>query len=391
MVRAYIDAYSGLPAAIWWLSGVLLISRAGTMVAPFLSLYLTKEIGLTKDWTGLLIGCCGAGGALGVTLGGWLSDRVGPRPVMIASLLLSGGALLILGELRTIPQLAAGLFVFTLVAESFRPANGAALAAICPAEIQSRGFGLQRLALNVGMTIGPAVGGYLAEVRYQLLFVVNAGGCLAAAAFLIAAVPAFGRVSKRKADEPPLERRSGWRDGKFLLVMLTLFASAFVFFQLFVTLPVYFKEVYGMDEHQIGWLYATNTILIIATEMVLVSWLDQYAKLRVVAVGSVFVGAGLLMMPFGSGLAYGFATVAVWTVGEMMTAPFIASYSAGRAPQGSAGSYMGILALTFSLAHMLAPVGGLWAYEHWGPNSVWYLCGFLSVVIVPPLWWMGRK
>ena len=69
LFRVYRAAYSGLPAEVWWLSGVLLISRAGTMVAPFLSLYLTQELLLTKVGTGVLIGCYGAGGAVGALLG----------------------------------------------------------------------------------------------------------------------------------------------------------------------------------------------------------------------------------------------------------------------------------------------------------------------------------
>ena len=83
-------------------------------------------------------------------------------------------------------------------------------------------------------------------------------------------------------------------------------------------------------------------------------------------------------------------TVLVWTTGEMLTAPFAASYAAGRAPQGSAGRYMGVFSLVFSVAHMVGPVGGLLVYEHWGPHVVWYLAGLLSVGLFPILWILAR-
>ncbi len=383
--HGYRAAYAGLPRGVWWLSALLLVSRAGTMVVPFLSLYLTQDLELTKSRAGLLLAGYGAGGAVGAVLGGRWSDRVGPRPVMIASLFLSAIGLLVIGTLRTFPQLFVGLFLFAIIAESFRPANGAALASVCPAALRSRGFALQRLALNVGMTIGPAIGGYLAEVRYELLFWVNSAGCGVSALFLWLVVPRF-RAAPAEESVTAEGTVSPWHDRHFLAVMLLLFVQAIVFFQIFVSLPIYYNERRQLSEHLIGWIFAVNTIVIIMTEMVLVTWLDRYPKLRVVAVGSAFFGIGFIMIPMGLGFSYALLTVFVWTIGEMMTAPFVASYAAGRAPQGSAGRYMGVLTLVFALANMVGPFTGLLIYQHFNPDLIWYVGGLLCVVLAVPFW-----
>ncbi|MGE3966020.1 MAG: MFS transporter, partial [Planctomycetota bacterium] len=152
----------GVPAGVWGLSAVILVNRAGTMVMPFLSLYLTQKLGLPKESAGIVIATYGAGAMVGVMLGGYLSDRIGPATVMLTSLVLSAVALLILGGLRTSGDIQVCLFLFAVVADMFRPANAAAIATACPARYQSRAFAVQRLAVNAGMTIGPAIGGYLA-------------------------------------------------------------------------------------------------------------------------------------------------------------------------------------------------------------------------------------
>lgn len=387
----YRKAFTGLPATVWWLSGVMLVHRAGTMVIPFLSLYLTQELGIEKDRVGFLIASYGAGGAVGALLGGWLSDRLGPRIVMAGSLLCSGVGLIVLLQINSFAELMVGLFCFALLAEAFRPANATALAQVCPQELHSRGFALQRLAVNLGMTVGPAIGGYLAEVRYSLLFYVNSCGCIVTLAFLLFVVPRFGSPGQRQKDRDHARATSPWRDRQYLAVMACLFINALVFVQIFATLPVYYKEVHDFTEHLIGWIFAVNTILIVATEMVLVYWLDRFSKLRVVAAGSAFLGLGLVLMPFGSSFSYAILCVLIWTIGEMISAPFAAAYAMGRAPEGQAGRYMGLFTLVFALAHMLSPLGGLLIYQELGPNVVWYVCCGFTAAVILPLWVLGAR
>ncbi len=187
IARTYRAAYSGLPRELWLLSLVLLVNRAGSMVLPFLSLYLTHERGLSVALAGRILALYGLGALVGSYIGGWLSDRIGPTRTQQLSLIASGFGYLWLSMLEGIFQISLAMFLLSIAVEAFRPAVMADTAQRTPADVRVRAFALLRLAANLGVGIGPAVGGYLVLYDYHWLFVVDAASCWIA--FLL--LPAF--------------------------------------------------------------------------------------------------------------------------------------------------------------------------------------------------------
>lgn len=382
--REYSAALTGLPAAVWWLSGVLLIHRAGTMVLPFLTLYITQDLWFSKTAAGWLLVAYGIGSTIGSLLGGRLSDRYGPRPVMLASLALSSVAFVTIVYVKTLVELGCALLVLGIVAESFRPANGVAIAGACARELHGRAFALQRLALNAGMTVGPLVGGFLAKLSYDLLFIANAVGCVAALSFFTFFVPPLkSGTGKSATGEGAPVATSPWRDGLFLLVLGGVFLSVFPFLQVFATAPVYYKEFYGFDERVLGAMFGVNTLVIVAIEMVLIHRVSHLSKLKVVAVGCLFFAVGTAMIPLSTGLLYATITVVVWTIGEILISPLAMAWIVERAPEGSTGRYLGLFATTFSIGHTVGPLAGLYLYEQVHPDAVWYTCATICLLIIP--------
>ena len=178
----YVQAYRGLPRRAWLLFAVNLINASGGMVFFFLSLYLTREIGLTTARAGLVLSVYGVGSLAGALAGGWLSDRVGSIRAQKMSLAVCGVLLIALGQVRTVAGILPLLFSLALAAGTLYPANTTSMAKICPPELQLKGFALNRLANNLGATIGPAIGGVLAMMDYRLLFWADGLTSLAAAA-----------------------------------------------------------------------------------------------------------------------------------------------------------------------------------------------------------------
>ena len=86
---SYIESFKGLSKEVWWLALITLINRAGTMVIPFLSLYLTENLGFALDNVGTIMTCFGLGSLIGAWLGGKLTDIIGYYKVMLISLILS--------------------------------------------------------------------------------------------------------------------------------------------------------------------------------------------------------------------------------------------------------------------------------------------------------------
>ena len=182
---AYVDAFRGLPRPIWSLAAVLLVNRAGSMVLVFLALYLTQDLGWALTTAGSIVALHGVGAVIGSLVGGWLTDVIGARAVMAGGLAFSGVTYLMLELPRTPWTLGVLVLVASVAAESFRPANLAALTQMAPPGLEARAVALARLAINLGMAIGPTVGGFLSVYGYHWLFRIDGITCLLAAGTLV--------------------------------------------------------------------------------------------------------------------------------------------------------------------------------------------------------------
>jgi len=401
----YVTAYRGLPRRAWILFAVNLVNSSGSMVFFFLSLYLTRKLGLTTARAGQVLSLYGFGSLAGAFAGGWLSDRVGSIRVQKMSLVLSGVFLIVLGQVTAVAWFMPLLFAFGLFAGMLFPANATSMAEACPAALQVKGFALTRLANNLGATIGPAVGGVLALHDYRLLFWADGLTSLAAAALFGllwtgaraavavsggAGAPVPARGSPETAGDGagrapvPVAARPGpspWRDVPFLLMMLIFLVWSIVFVQVLTTFPLYIRNVYGLAENRIGQLYAVNTILIVTLEMILMEKIRKYPLALMINVSFVMLGLGLGLMPFGRSFAFGALTVAVWTFGEMLSMPLVSALIARRSDESNCGRYMGLSSFSFSLAFIVAPIAGMAVYGRFGGDAVWYLCSGVSMLL----------
>src|SRR5215217_5418411 len=163
----------GLPRDVWVLAAASLINRAGTMVLPFLVLYLTKELGFTPVRAGLALGVYGFGALVAAPISGRLTDKIGPLPIMRVSLVLAGILIFLLPLVRSFPAVIALTFVWAVSTDLFRPANLVIIADIVPTEKLKPAYALSRLAINLGMSIGPAAAGFIATHSFKWIFIVN--------------------------------------------------------------------------------------------------------------------------------------------------------------------------------------------------------------------------
>lgn len=384
IAAAYRDAFSGLSRRVWLLSLATLINRSGTMVLPFLALYLTKERGFTTTQAGQTLALYGLGGMAAAYFGGWLCDHVDPHRVMKWSLTSTGAAFLALGHLRGRPAISAMVVVLSLVGETFRPANLSALTAASDPGERARSFALMRLAVNLGMTLGPTLGGFLALYDYGWLFVGDGATCLLAAGLLQLVFPSGGiprAASRTDRASPVAPVRSPWRDLPAMSALGLLLLLNIVTFQIVSTFPLSLRDLYGFSEERIGLVLAVNTILIVLFEMVLVHSLARRDPLKVSGFGAFLFCLGLSLLPLGSSFGYVVFTVAVWTSGEMITFPIVSSAIADRAPEASRGRYMGLLNLSFATAFVVAPLVGTWVYQNLGARTLWFGCGVVGILV----------
>lgn len=217
------------------------------MVIPFLGMYMSSELNFTKTQIGLVLGCFGLGSVCGSWLGGWLTDKFGNFKVQTWSMILIIPLFLILPNFRTFESLAPMIFVLTLVGDVFRPANSVSVARYAKPENITRAYSLNRMAVNLGFSIGPALAGFLAAISYNWIFYGNA---IAAASAAIVFIYFF---RNRKGNEPKpkelvkekselLKERNAYKDGLFIVFNILCCLFSMAFFQLLSTLPLFYKE-----------------------------------------------------------------------------------------------------------------------------------------------------
>lgn len=360
----------GLPREVWIVVLAAFVNRAGTMVLPFLVLWLTAERGLAPARAGAYLLLYGAVAIVTAPLAGRLADRIGPLRLMRVSMLLSGTAFLSFLAASSPASVAVSTGLLALVAEGYRPAALAVLTDLAPSGRERVVFSLNRLAINLGMSVGPAVGGFLVTNSFRWLFVLDGVTSLAAAGLLFALLPA-DLAAHAAPPEEKTRHAAAHRDGRFLWFLLAFVPTGIVFFQHEGALPLHLVRGLGFRESAYGLLFSLNTLLIVLFEVKLNAATAHWTHRRALVVGSLLTGAG-----FG---AYAIATspwavalaTAVWTFGEMVFVPGSSAYVADAAPAARRGEYMGLYQMTFGLSFALGPWLGTLLLERAGATALW--------------------
>lgn len=348
------------------------------MVLPFLVLYMTEKIGVTPAQAGLVLAFYGAGGLITAPFVGKLSDRIGALRIMKFSLVASAVMLFMFSFIRSYYLILFITIVWSTINESFRPANLSFISKEVLPEQRKTAFALNRLAINLGMSIGPVVGGFLAALNFSFLFYVDSVTSLIAGMFLIFShikpenVPVkIETNSSADITNVSTAHQSVFRDKKFLIYLLALIPAEMVFFQHIGALPLYLVRDLKFVESTFGMLMAINTVTIIFIEVPLNNFMARWNDKRLMAIGALLCGVGFGLMVFSTTMIMIIVTVLVWTFGEMIFFPSSASFISEISPETKRGEYMGYFQMTFSFSMMLGPWLGTIVLDNFGSTILW--------------------
>lgn len=377
----YLNTFKGLSTEVWWLALITLINRAGTMVIPFLSLYLTKSLDFSLKDVGWIMTCFGLGSVIGSWLGGRLTDKIGFYKVMKVSLFLTGLLFIALQFVTTFVGFCIGIFLVMLVADTFRPAMFVALSAYSKPENKTRSVTLIRLAINLGFTGGPAVGGLIITyLSYSGLFWVDGVTCLLATLLLVNVLNPKKAV---EVDEVKVENpKSVFSDKAFWVFFVSMFVFGFIFLQYFSTMPLYYKDAHHLTELEIGLLMGMNGIIIFILEMPLIKWLEnsKYSKEFLMFVGLLLTGISFVVLLLTNWVGVLVIGMLFMTIGEMIAFPFSNAFVMDRAKKGNQGEYMAYYSIAFSISHIFGHNSGMQMVDKIGFSSTWSIMAVLSIV-----------
>jgi predicted MFS family arabinose efflux permease len=386
-LNIYKESFDGLSKEVWWLSLITFINRAGTMVLPFLSLYLTKDLGLTLAQVGWIMTSFGVGSLLGSWLGGKLTDKIGFYKVMFWSLLTTGFMFIALQYITTFYGFAIGIFLTMTIADTFRPAMFVSLKAYSKPENQTRSLTLIRLAINLGFSFGPFLGGLIiAGLGYDGLFWVDGLTCIGAI-FLMRMVlkPKKIRITWMNIEiEKPVASSSIFKDKTYILFLVVVFIMGFIFLQLFTTMPLFYEEVHALTEVQIGLIMSLNGFVIFLLEMPLVHYLEKTLidRMKIITWSLVLMASSFLVLNVSTWFGVLIIGMLFITIGEMLAFPFTNNFAMNRAPKGKDGKYLAFYSMAFSTAHIFSAKTGMEIIDRFGFITNWFFMGGLGLVAV---------
>lgn len=365
-----------LPKAAWFVFAGTFINRMGTLVMPFITIYLTRH-DFTMGQAGWALVGYGAGNLAATLIGGHLADSIGRRNTMLVSLFSTTVVMCLIPQAETIRTIYFLMFLTGLTGEMYRPAVNALIADIVPEEHRLAAYAANRTALNAGFAFGPSLGGFLANYSWSLLFYADAFTTGLYALIALYALP-HGRRPNGSAND----RGSIWLEilsnAPFLVFGMAAFLIGVTFMQVNSTFSLQIVDA-GFDPWVFGVLTSFNGLMVVCIELPLVSITRRYSPKVVIVTGYALMGIGTAMAAGSSTIPAFFAVMVVFTLGEIISMPMIPTYLASIAPEDSRGRYMGIFGLTWAMALVIGPKAGLQVYEI-NADVWWYTCGAIGIL-----------
>ena len=408
-----LQQYRQLPATVHLLCVGSFINRVGSFVMLFLSIYISEELQLGADFASYCIGAFGCGSVISALIGGQLADQFGRRRTMLLALFGGAATLLLLSQVRTGWLFMLVLFLFAMIVDMYRPASTALIGDAVSDAQRPHAFGLLYLSFNLGFAVAPPLGGYLAGKSFQYLFWADAATTAMYGVVVLLTIreirsfPAHATDSRQAAlagETPvsaadaaasatittpkvtpliPAKPRSAiaalrhlLHDHNFLLFMTCSLLTNIVFMQSFVTLPLYLYRL-GFNELEFGRMICLNGALIVLLQLPATHLLSRFPRGKVLICGELLMAAGFSLTAFATTAPAILLTITLWTLGEILQAPWKPTLVSEMAPLDLRARYMGLFSITHALSIALgAPIGGF-VLAHFGATVLWPCAGLL--------------
>jgi MFS family permease len=369
------QATVGYPRQFWLLFWGLLISAAGgSMIWPFLTIYIRQRLDIPLTTVALLLTLNSAAGLVITSVAGPAADRFGRRGVMVLSLATGSATLLAMSMAGTLQLWVILMALNGAFSPLYRIGSNSMVADLIEPKRRASAYALLRMINNLGIAIGPSVGGFVTAASYALAFYIAAGANAVFGLLILFFVVETMPQSQDTPDQPRTDGGYGQvlRDRPFLAFCGVYTLAGMAYALMMVLLPVYAKENFGVPESQYGFIMATNAAMVVLFQYAITRLTERYHHLLVLAVGSLFYALGTGSVVLGSNFPTFLASMVILTIGEMIMIPTSTALTANLAPPTMRGRYMGVYSLTWGLGIGLGPVVGGFLNDNLAPVAIWY-------------------
>jgi MFS family permease len=381
-IQHYLRTY---PSQFWLLFWGTLVSFIGmSMIWPFMVIYLGAELGLSLTIITTLISISAVMSLLSSFIAGSIADKIGRKWTMVVSLGVTGLSLVLMIFAHSYGQFAILMALRGAFRPLYRVGSDAMVADLVPPKKRYDAYALTRLSKNVGVAVGPAMGGLMIATSYKITFLAAAITsilfALLIALFTVETLPDAAREIQEKLITTLKTYLTIFQDRVFSSFIFGFTLRQIAGSILWVLLGAYAIDNYGLSENLYGLIPTANAVMVVLLQLYVTRRTSRYRPLAVMAVGTLFYGLGVGSIAFATGFWGFLVSMVIVTIGELMVIPTASAYTANRAPEIMRGRYMSMLALTMGAGSMVGPLLGGFLNDTFSPSAIWYGGGAAGIL-----------
>jgi MFS family permease len=378
--------YHEYPRTFWVVIIITFVDRiGGSLLFPFFALYITSKFHVGMTDVGVLFAAFSISSFAGSAIGGALTDRFGRKGIIMFGLIASSFstvAMGLIGTFHTFFFLALFVGILTDVAG---PAHQAMVADILPEEKRADGYGILRVAFNLSVVIGPAIGGILASRSYLLLFLSDAVVSLLTAILVFIFLPETKPLAHPDAPKQTVAGSFAgygqvFRNAAFMLFLGAVLLQVFTYMNMNTTLGVYLRNEHGTPESGYGLLLSINAAMVVLMQFPITRRITKYPPMLMMAVGTFLYVIGFSMYGFVSTYILFVVAMVIITIGEMVVSPVAQALVASFAPEDMRGRYMAVSGFSWGIPFAIGPYLAGLIMDGPKPYLLWYAAGFVGLL-----------
>lgn len=365
------------------------------ILIPILPTFASKDLGVSDFGIGLIVAVFSLMQFIFNPMLGKLSDKVGRRPIILATQILTAISYLIFAFAESFTVLLFSRMLAGLGGSNIGVAQ-AYIADITSKEERSKGMGLIGAAFGLGFVFGPVIGALLSKYGYHIAGIGSAFFTFSAFAFAFFNLP----ESIKEKNENKIEikifdlnfAKKIFANPKLSFLIFLFFLIIFSFANIYGTFAILGYKFYGFSDQQNGILFGISGIVGVIVQAAFIRILSQkFSDFFIVIFGTIFMTAGLGLLPYGGNFLGVALVISVLSVGSGILQPIIPSMISKLSPENQQGAVLGFSQSVSALARVLGPLWGGFSFEVLGYQFPFLTGAFFTLIALIACFYFMRS
>ncbi len=349
-----------------------------SFVWPFLTIYISEQTQTNLTVTSLMFTLQALASILSINYTSTIMDVYGRKPMMVAGMAMNAILLWIMSITTSIHSWSVLMICYGIINPVFTVGANAMVADIIPKDLRPRAYAIFRISINLGISIGPLMGGWLMTYNSsQFTFIISGCVLLVLSLMLVIFIDETLSIKLKKIDEE-INKIKIFSDKLFVKILIAYTLSLIGFIQMFFLLPIYLKRHFQILEDQSSILFSVNASIVILLQYWITKRCEKINPLILMIVGALIYSVSIYSVAFNEVFYMFVLSMVLLTLGELVINPTITTFVSNIAPDHMRARYMGMLDMVFRASLGIGPLIGGLANDLFYPQMIWNVSGFAA-------------